>query len=308
MVWAVIVALLLLSPVKAWAVEEPTIEEWEQMQQEEQQQEEQEEQQQEEQTAQDEESGTQRVLITPVQHTELLKELDVINSTIVTLQTDINNDDESNKRQTGEIKKEISELKNKLGDILKELEGQSDSDEIAQLKAISSKLDTLIADTAQPALEAVEPVVRNRAGNMVFTVYGNANPTNQYSTYAKQLIPKMGWKDDYVYFQDTANSYVLVWGDIDWASAGTFTGTQCKYTRWYYSGTGSGYLVESGVSNVVVSTDNHVVLSSLAEFPLLDDGFTLYRQEVCFYAVVALVIFCLSNVWNWLVRMRGYAG
>lgn len=305
MVWAVIIALLLLSPARALAVEEPTLEEWEQMQQEEQQ----EEQVQEEQTQQQEDdSGTQRVLITPVQHSELLKELDVINSTIVTLQTDINNDDESNKRQTGEIKKELSELKGKLGDILKQLEGQSDSDEIAQLKAISSKLDTLIADTAQPALEAVAPIERNRAGNMVFTVYGNANPTNQYSTYAKQLIPKVGWLDDYVYFQDTANSYVLVWGDIDWASAGTFTGTQCKYTRWYYSGTGTGYLVDSGVSNVVVSTDSHVVLSSLAEFPLLDDGFTLYRQEVCFYAIVALVIFCLSNVWNWLVRMRGYSG
>lgn len=193
---------------------------------------------------------------------------------------------------------EVSQKLDKLEDVNKSVKDVDSS-----LDGIESKVDGLIVQGLDPEPLAVNAINLD-AASQSWTVYANASPTGTYATYAKQLIPKMGWDDDYVYFQDSSSSYVLVYGPLDFRSAGTFTGSDCKYVRWYYSGSGSGYLVQSGHGDISVSVGNYVVLSNLGDYPLLDDGVTLLRQEVCFYAVVAVVLYSLHCAWSFLLRNR----
>lgn len=206
-------------------------------------------------------------------------------------------------QQNEDIKKTLGEISQKLDKLEDVKTGVNDVKE--SVEGVSSQVDGLLVQNADP--EPV-PVERLAASNqtLTFTVYSHVSPTGTYATYAKQIIPKMGWDDDYVYFQDSSSSYTLVYGSLDYRTAGTFTGQGCNYVRWYYSGTGSGYVVQSGTADVSVSVGNYVVLSNLGNYPLLDDGITLLRQEVCFYALVAVILFSLHTVWSFLLRNRSF--
>lgn len=206
------------------------------------------------------------------------------------------------KTESKESNKVLSEISGKL-DTVDDVKNSVDNVD-SKLKGIDGKIDSLILEQSEPEPEPVKKLQATK-GKITYSVYGNANPTSQFASYAKQIIPKVGWNDDYIFLQDTSSSYVLVYGDLDLYSAGTVTGTGCNYVRWYYSGTGTGYLMQSGSSDVDISLNGYVVLSSLGSYPLIDDGFTLFRQEVAFYAVVAVLLFCLSNIWGFTLRSRG---
>lgn len=207
-----------------------------------------------------------------------------------------------------ETNKKIDQLTHVMGEVSTKLDKLEDIDKglddvESSVTGVSGKVDGIIAGQATPEPAPVEKLAAG--SRLVINAYANVSPTGTYATYAKQLIPKMDWNDDYVYVQDSSSSYVIVWGDLEYHSAGTVTGSQCEYVRWYYSGTGSGYVVQSGSGDVELNLGNYVVLSSLGDYPLLDDGFTLYRQEVAFYALCAVVIYSLHHCWGFLLRMRG---
>lgn len=198
----------------------------------------------------------------------------------------------------------LGEISNKL-DKLEEV-NTSLGDVKSSIDGVNGKLDTLLLESAEPTIEPVEMVAA--ANNTVtFTAYANVLPTSTYATYARQIVPKMGWKDDYVFMQDSSSSYVLFYGDIDFASAGTFSGTGCDYIRWYFSGNSAGYVVQRGNADVVANVGNYMVCSSLDKYPLLDDGVTLFRQEVCFYALVAVIVYSLHCALSFTLRMRATA-
>ena len=201
-------------------------------------------------------------------------------------------------QDTNKVLGEISGKLDKLEDVKTGIEDVKDS-----VNGVSSQVDGLLVQGADPEPAPVERLAASNS-SLTFNVYSHVSPTGTYATYAKQTIPKMGWDDDYVYFQDTSSSYVLVYGPLVYKSAGTFTGSGCHYVRWYYSGAGTGYLVQSGVADVVVNVGGYEVLSNLGGYPLLDDGITLLRQEVCFYALVAVVLYCLRSAWSFLLRNR----
>lgn len=189
---------------------------------------------------------------------------------------------------------EVSGKLDKLDDVKDGLDDVSE-----KLEGVSSKVDGLIVSNAEPD---PQPVQKLGASPQTFTAYANVSPSGSYASYARQLIPKMGWSDDYVFLQDTSSSYVLVWGDLDYKSAGTITCSDAKFARWYYSGTSAGYLMQSGSGKVTVNLGNYVVLSTCGEYPLLDDGTTLFRQEVAFYAVCAALLFSLRSITDFLLR------
>lgn len=204
--------------------------------------------------------------------------------------------------------KEVAESVDSLNKTIGEVSGKLDklNDVNSKLTEIDSgigtvdgKLDTLLMQGAEPEIKAVERV---SGTNLNLTAYGNVSPTNQFAEYAKNIIPKMGWNDDYVYIQDSSSSYVLVYGNLDYHSSGVFEGSDCTYTRWYYSGTGSGYLCQSGLANIRISVGDYVVLSTMGNYPLLDNGFTLFRQECCYYVTAAVILFCLRSCFAYVTR------
>lgn len=214
-----------------------------------------------------------------------------------------------NQRQLDSIQTLVSTMNVSLSNIEQYLEpkpeekkspGEKDTEDY--LISIDEKLSDISSKMAVPEEQEQKSVTR--AASFNFVAYQNVSPTNQYACYASGIIPRMRWSEHYVFLQDTSSSYVMVYGDsLEYSGNNTFTGTSCRYVRWYYSNQTVGYLTESGTADVSVSTSGHVVLSDLATYPMLEGTEQhCIRVEVAFYACVALVIRTLHHVWRFTLR------
>lgn len=214
-----------------------------------------------------------------------------------------------NQRQLDNIQTLVSTMNVTLSNIERYLEPKPEEKKDPEAKdtedyliGIQKSLDNISAQLETPQEQEQKSVTRTASYN--FVAYQNVSPTNQYASYASGLIPRLRWSEHYVFLQDTSSSYVMVYGDtLEYSGNNTFTGTSCRYVRWYYSNQTVGYLTESGTADVSVSTSGHVVLSDLATYPMLEgtEQHSL-RVEVAFYACVAIVIRTLHHVWRFTLR------
>ncbi len=207
----------------------------------------------------------------------------------------------------------IQDLNTKMDEYAKERESERQTREIEMtsdpqqqqvdlLTKIDETLTQISGRDESMQLQESGPV---RASSVAFVAYANAPANGTYAQYAVGILPKIGWDDHYVFLQDANSSYVMAYGNLSRVDDNTISGSDVHWVRWYYSGTQYGYQTESGQGQVSVTLNNHVVLSSLSDFPTLGDGTEQLRREVMFYAFVAVTIFCLASVWNFTIRLRG---
>lgn len=175
----------------------------------------------------------------------------------------------------------------------------NEMDELDYLASIDAKLDGL----APEVVEIEQQESRAAVSINTFNAYANVSPTSAYATYAKGLLPRVGFGEHYCFLQDTNSSYVFIWGAL--SNGSTISGTNVKWVRWYYVNNTSGYVEEYGGGDVTVNPSNHVILTDLGDRPMLDSSIELLRREVGFYAVVSVVLFSLVAVWGFVVRLRG---
>lgn len=179
---------------------------------------------------------------------------------------------------------------------------EEEPSEVELLQHIDETLSDMAEEPEQVKREPEEPI---RAARISLAAYANVSPTNQYSQYAMGYLPRVGWEEHYAYLQDGQQSYIFVWGDLEKVDSTTIAGEGCDWVRWYWASQSQGYLVESGKSDVTITTGSHVVMSDLDGMPLLDPQADSLRKEVGFYALVAAVLFSLASVWTFTLRLRG---
>ena len=197
---------------------------------------------------------------------------------------------------------------NKIGDSLSIIQqeltpkdGKSTND---YLSSIEDKLSTIAGNSSEPEI-AEQKSVQTRASSIAFVAYSNAPSSGTYVNYASGYLSQMGYSDNYVFLQDTSSSYVFVFGDLSPIDTNTISGSNVKWVRWYYSNNNVGYVMETGQSNVTITTNNHVVLSSLPKWPSMSGSSDeQLRKEVGFYALVLVSCSVLRDIWSFLVRMR----
>lgn len=109
---------------------------------------------------------------------------------------------------------------------------------------------------------------------------------------------------DYVAYREGANSYVLVWGDLDYNN-GKFTGTVSDGLRCSQSGGAGSYYQLATVSTgaFTLSPSYDVVYSNLGNYPVLDGGGGLYLAALFGAVVIGLLG---SAIWKWFkFTLRG---
>lgn len=171
----------------------------------------------------------------------------------------------------------------------------------SRLDTISEQLGQIVGEVTSPELTASEPL-RASAATVTLTAYGNVSPTGTYAQYAVRLLPRVGYAEDYVYFQSSNSDYWLFWGDLSGGDA--ITGSDLHYARWYYDSASRVTQYQTGTASLSLSPAGYTVLSSLDGWPVLDDGTMQMRSEVGFYALAAVALHCLGSVWSWLLRTR----
>lgn len=215
--------------------------------------------------------------------------------------TDIDIDMNINSNQEQDKLNKIGDSLSTIQDELTPKDGKSTND---YLSSIEDKLSTIAGNSSEPEI-AEQKSVQSRASSIAFVAYSNAPSSGTYVNYAAGYLSQMGYSDNYVFLQDTSSSYVFVFGDLSPIDTNTISGNNVKWVRWYYSNNNVGYVVETGQSNVTITTNNHVVLSSLPKWPSIQGSSDeQLRKEVGFYALVLVSCSVLRDVWSFLVRMR----
>ena len=171
--------------------------------------------------------------------------------------------------------------------------------ELDYLKSIDEGISELTKE--EPETE-VETTALKAARSISLSAYTNVSPTGQWANYAKGYTTRLGWKDHYVFLQDSNSSYVMAWGDL--RDTGTAITGNADWVRWYYAGNGSGYVRETGSGNIEVTYGQYTVMSDLAGWPMLAGADELLRREVMLYAIVAAGLFSLGSVGSFLLRNR----
>lgn len=180
---------------------------------------------------------------------------------------------------------------------------EEESEETKQLKELNGKIDgiTKLLEVEEVPAEKDAAPVSGTKGTKAFSAWANVNPTGTYAQYAMGYLPRVDYKDHYAFLQDSQNSYVFVWGDLN-ISGSTISG-KSDWVRWYYTNS-NGYLVESGQGDTVtINTNSHVVMSDLDGMPMLGVENELLRKELGFYALVAVAVFSLASVLGFCIRL-----
>lgn len=172
------------------------------------------------------------------------------------------------------------------------------------LSSIEDQLSTIAGNSSEPEI-AEQRSAKTRAGSIAFVAYANAPSSGTYVNYANGYLSQMSYGDNYVFLQDTSSSYVFAFGDLSPVDTNTISGNMIKWVRWYYSNNNVGYVMETGQSDITITCNNHVILSSLPKWPAITGAADeQLRKEVGFYALVLVSCSVLRDVWSFLVRMR----
>lgn len=229
--------------------------------------------------------------------TEQTIDVSSITERLTTIDVDMNINSNQEQDKLRSIDQSLSDMR----DELTPKDGKSTND---YLSSIEDKLSQVAGNTSQEQLLDAPPLNRTRAG-ITFVCYANAPASGTYYNYASGYLQQMEYGDDYVFLQDSTSSYVLVFGQLSQIDSNTISGDNVKFCRWYYSNNNVGYLMETGQNNITISTNNHVVLSSIPKWPaMMSANDEVFRKEVGFYALVLVSCSVLRDVWSFLVRMR----
>ncbi len=130
--------------------------------------------------------------------------------------------------------------------------------------------------------------------------------SGSYAEMAAQLVPKVGFGDDYLFVCTDSNEYCFVWGDLAFDS-GRFTADSCRYVRFYQSGSMSGTQMESGTASLNVSMGSYIGFSSLGDYPTLSSTDVPVTSLLVVLMVVLAGCYVLGRVTSFVLRPR-YGG
>lgn len=127
-----------------------------------------------------------------------------------------------------------------------------------------------------------------------------------YADMAAQLVPKVGFGDDYLFVCTDSNEYCFIWGDLAFSS-GCFTADSCEFVRFYQSDSHLGTQMESGTASLNVSMGNYIGFSSLGDYPTLSTTDVPVTALLVVLMVVLAGCYVLGRVTSFVLRPR-YGG
>lgn len=124
-----------------------------------------------------------------------------------------------------------------------------------------------------------------------------------YEDVAAQIVPKMGFADDYLFVCTDSAEYVLCWGDIT-LSGTVFTADSVSYARFYSASAYRGYQVEFGSASLNVDARSYIVNSNLGSYPQLGSSDSNLTGLIGFAMVVCLAMYVMRSIFRWSLRSR----
>lgn len=144
------------------------------------------------------------------------------------------------------------------------------------------------------------------AAASAYTVYQEGNISSTYITIFRDLIPKKGIQDDYLFFRSGQYEYVMLIGELEYQD-GVFLGDAATEYRII---TNNGYNADytytvQEVTDISLVPLDSLVYSNLGQYPELQEqtDYLIFAQVLMM--VIYLCLILLAPVMRFPLRNRG---
>lgn len=123
-------------------------------------------------------------------------------------------------------------------------------------------------------------------------VYENGNLSSTYTTYFRDIVSGIPFKDNYVAFRSGQYSYTMIVGDLE-LSNGTFTLNEAG-KEYVFSTDNSNYNAQyrynvNEISNFTLRVTDEIIYSDLGDYPQLVERGAKYEMLSAVLMCVALL-------------------
>lgn len=141
------------------------------------------------------------------------------------------------------------------------------------------------------------------AHGATYNVYDEGTLNTTYTTYFRDIVAGVGLKDEYVAFRSGQYEYTLIIGQLEYENGVISSQERCTTYTFRADGTQYNnqykYYVD-WVDTVSLDTENHILYSSVGDFPQLIERGANYEV----YTAVLLTICCVSVVIGRIINPR----
>lgn len=123
-----------------------------------------------------------------------------------------------------------------------------------------------------------------------------------YVEVASNMLPRVPWDADYLFWRSGQYSYSFVWGDLNLTGT-TFSGSGLHRVDFVQSSNYNGYTMSHSLGDSLnLNVGNYIVYSSLGNYPVLSVEYV--HLSIFMYACVGAVsLFVLHTLFSFSLRM-----
>ena len=127
-----------------------------------------------------------------------------------------------------------------------------------------------------------------------------------YLQYFKDMLVKLPYDTQYVFFRVNDYEYRMVYGDAINLSGDVFSGDGLRYIRYYRTNNYSVWKLETGnEGSFRLTTNGYLVYSNVGDlYPSMNGGVYTYAVYACLFVLVLTLLFNLVHAFFFVGRYR----
>lgn len=127
-----------------------------------------------------------------------------------------------------------------------------------------------------------------------------------YLQYFKDMLVKLPYDTQYVFFRVNDYEYRMVYGDAINLSGDVFSGDDLSYIRYYRTNNYSVWKLESGYEGSFrLTTNGYLVYSNVGDlYPSMNGGVYTYAFYACLFVLVLTLLFNVVHAFFFVGRYR----
>lgn len=127
-----------------------------------------------------------------------------------------------------------------------------------------------------------------------------------YLQYFKDMLVKLPYDTQYVFFRVNDYEYRMVYGDAINLSGDVFSGDDLSYIRYYRTNNYSVWKLESGYEGRFrLTTNGYLVYSNVGDlYPSMNGGVYTYAFYACLFVLVLTLLFNVVHAFFFVGRYR----
>lgn len=178
--------------------------------------------------------------------------------------------------------------------------------ELSSEPVVSVPSSEVVAPTVFVDTDGVEVMSSDVPSDVVVLAASSSTPYasvtgGTYTDIVRDMVIKLGWSDDYVFYRANQYVYRFAYGDLN-LDGSVFTGDGLNFVDFSYTSSSTGYIMSRSTGSLNLNCSDFIVYSNLGDYPSISSDAVLIHL-LSFFAVVAAAVFVLHCFYSFLLRL-----